>query len=110
MLVEELPVVVAITSTHFRRDDVIYFQPILRGEVQPTSCTSPRLPFQQFGNPNWDFGVMFFPVYPVDPVVIIRTFATFDLDVPFDRCLEMLVEGIPLCGCKSPFALFRNEN
>jgi hypothetical protein len=86
--------------------DVVYLNPVLWCEVQPTVKALPLLPMKRFGHFLWGAGVMSSPLTPVYPVAIKGGCSTFDFDVPHDWHLRVIEQPHTFFGAEAPsFAL-----
>src|SRR5688572_15450775 len=84
--------------------DMVYLNPVVMLEEQPTVATSAALLFEQAGQSSTDTGVSALSRAPVHPVPIIGTAVTLDLPMPENGHLAMgqQVQGIGVGsrGCK----------
>ena len=65
--------------------DMIYLNPVVMLEEQPTVATSAALLLKQPGQSSIDTGVSALSRAPVHPIAIIGTTVTLDLHVPSNR-------------------------
>jgi hypothetical protein len=86
--------------------DVVYLNPVLWREVQPTVKASTLLPMKRFDHFLRGGGVMSSPLTPVDPVSIKGGCSTLDLDVPCNWHFRVIDQPHAVFGAEAPsFAL-----
>src|ERR671919_2425797 len=81
---------------------MVYLNPVLWCEVQPTVKALTLLPTKSFGYFRRCGRVMASPLTPVYPVAIEGSCSTFDFDVPHDWHLRMIEQPHPFFGAEAP--------